>query len=158
MTVALSDVALIRELLRTVPDLGDLPAVDRALTAFYIERKPLSSTINILANALYSVFCATDDPALVEMRVACFDYLNGGGRMSYDPMGMLGGMKPSPMLLITHFFCVAFYGCGRVLLPYPTPSRIMKAWSIFRASFNIVKPLIDSERIFPLHLVPLSTL
>jgi squalene monooxygenase len=158
MTVALSDVALIRELLRTVPNFGDLPAVDLALKTFYKRRKSLSSTINILANALYSVFCATEDPALVDMRAACFVYLSSGGRMSYDPMGMLGGVKPSPALLIFHFFCVAFFGCGRALLPCPTPSRMVKAWAIFRASFNIVKPLIDSEHIFPLYLIPLRAL
>lgn len=156
MTVALSDVAILRDLLRAIPDLSDAGAVSQALTEFYARRQPLSSTINILANALYSVFCATDDPALREMRDACFLYLSGGGRCTHDPISMLGGVKTSPMLLLFHFFGVALFGCGRVLLPYPSPSRVAKAWALFRASFNIVKPLCDAEHIFPLNLVPFS--
>lgn len=158
MTVALSDVLLIRGLLREVKDLSDNAALSSALELFYTRRTPLSTTINILANALYSLFCATDDPALAEMREACFDYLCTGGRMTHDPMGMLGGLKPNPYLLVTHFFAVALYGCGRALLPFPTPSRVSRAWSIFRASFNIVKPLIDAERLPPFCWLPFSSM
>lgn len=158
MTVALSDIYIIRKLLRTIPDLSDAEEVSRKLDVFYQERKPMSTTINILANALYALFCANSDPALKDMREACFEYLGHGGRMSYDPMGMLGGLKPQRYLLLAHFFSVAFYGCGKALLPYPTPGRISKAWSIFRASFNIIKPLIDAEDLWPISWVPVAAL
>lgn len=158
MTVALSDVSLIRALLRQVADLREHRQIVRGLQRFYRERKPLSSTINILANALYAVMCATDDPSLKEMRLACFDYLGAGGRRSTDPMSMLGGIRPSPYLLALHFFAVAVFGCGRVLLPVPTPARVAKAWTLFRAAFNIVKPLIDAEGVTVLSYLPLSHL
>ena len=158
MTVALSDVCIIRDTLREMIDLSDHSELSKRMDKFYKRRKPLSSTINILANALYSVFCATDDPALAEMRQACFEYLSAGGRMSGDPISMLGGLKPYPYLLVLHFFSVALYGCGRVLLPFPTFARLSKSWSLFRAAFNIVKPLIDSEQVKPLSWIPISQL
>lgn len=157
MTVALADILLIRNLLRPVSDLSDTVAVASRLEAFYQQRKPLSSTINILANALYTLFCAKD-PALREMREACFDYITSGGRCTHDPMGMLGGLKPHRFLLVAHFFAVALFGCGRAMMPFPTPSRMQKAWSIFRASFNVIKPLIDAEALSPLNLIPITTL
>lgn len=157
MTVALSDILLIRNLLRSVSDLSDSNAVSDCLGLFYQQRKPLSSTINILANALYTLFCAKD-PGLREMREACYDYITSGGRCTHDPMGMLGGLKPHRFLLVSHFFAVALYGCGRALMPFPTPSRIQRAWSIFRASFNVIKPLIDAERLSPLNWIPVTSL
>lgn len=158
MTVALSDVEIIRHLLRAVPDLSDVKAVSEKLTMFYELRKPMSTTINILANALYTLFCARADPALKEMRSACLDYLSRGGRMTQDPIKMLGGLKPHRFLLVAHFFAVALYGCGKVLLPFPTPARLKQAWMIFRASFNIMKPLADAEHLWPLSWLPIKTL
>lgn len=158
MTVALNDVCILRKLLRDTPDLAAENALCYSLHNFHRDRKPLSTTINILANALYSVFCATDDPALQEMRVACFDYLAAGGRCTHDPMGLIGGIKPYPTLLVAHFFSVALYGCSRALKPFPTFSRVAKAWDIFKASFNIVKPLIDAEELKPLSWLPFNAL
>lgn len=158
MTVALADVAILRELLGGVADLGDAAAVRGVLADFYARRRPLSTTINILANALYAVFCASADPALVDMRAACFDYLAAGGRRAGDPIGMLGGIKPRPMLLLAHFFGVALFGCGRALLPWPSPARVASAWAQFRAAFNIVKPLCDAESMWPLSLIPVSSI
>lgn len=158
MTVALTDVELLRELLADVRDLADTADVADKLGQFYERRKPMSTTINILANALYTLFCANDDPALEDMRSACLDYLSKGGRMSHDPMAMLGGLKPQRHLLLAHFFAVALYGCGKALLPFPTPARISRAWSIFRASFNIMKPLANAENFWPLSWLPLDSL
>lgn len=158
MTVAFSDVVLLRHLLSQVTNLHDWNSISKKLTLFNDLRKPMSSTINILANALYTLFCATNDPALRDMRTACFQYLGCGGRMSTDPMGMLGGLKPQRFLLVAHFFAVALYGCAKAIYPIPTPYRIRHAWRIFRASFNIIKPLIDEEQLFPLSYVPISSL
>ncbi|KAK8665204.1 hypothetical protein V6N13_005377 [Hibiscus sabdariffa] len=52
MTVALSDVVLLRDLLRPLHDLSDASAVCEYLDSFYTLRKPMSSTINTLANVL----------------------------------------------------------------------------------------------------------
>ena len=60
MTVALNDVCTIRELLspEAVPDLGNTTLVLNQLARFHWTRKNASSVINILAQALYSLFAA----------------------------------------------------------------------------------------------------
>jgi squalene monooxygenase len=55
MTVALSDAQLLCDMLRPLPDFSDALATSRTTAAFYTRRKPLSATINTLANALYRV-------------------------------------------------------------------------------------------------------
>jgi len=60
MTVALNDVCVIRELLspERVPSFGDTELVLKQLSIFHWKRKNSSSVINILAQALYSLFAA----------------------------------------------------------------------------------------------------
>ena len=86
--------------------------------------QPVASTINTLAGALYKVFCASPDQARKEMRQACFDYLSLGGVFSEGPVSLLSGLNPRPLSLVAHFFAVAIYGVGRLLLPFPSPKRI----------------------------------
>ncbi|XP_024196180.1 squalene monooxygenase SE2 [Rosa chinensis] len=102
MTVALSDIVLLRDRLRPIRDLHDAPALCNYLESFYTLRKPVSSTINTLAGALYKVFCASPDPARQEMREACFGYLSFGGVCSYGPVSLLSGLNPQPMHLHYH--------------------------------------------------------
>lgn len=85
--------------------------------------QPVASTINTLAGALYKVFSFSPDPARMEMRQACFDYLSLGGVFSNGPIALLSGLNPRPLSLVVHFFAVAIYGVGRLLLPFPTPER-----------------------------------
>ena len=60
MTVAFNDVVLLKELLspELVPDLGDTKLVLKQMERFHWRRKGLTSVINILAQALYSLFAA----------------------------------------------------------------------------------------------------
>ena len=60
MTVALNDVVLLKDLLHpnVVPDFGDTAKVLKQMETFHWERKGLTSVINILAQALYSLFAA----------------------------------------------------------------------------------------------------
>lgn len=92
--------------------------------AFIHPLQPVASTINTLAGALYKVFCASPDPARKEMREACFDYLSLGGVFSSGPVALLSGLNPRPLSLFCHFFAVAIYGVGRLLIPFPSPKRI----------------------------------
>ena len=57
--VALSDTALLREMLLPLPDFSDPIQTANATAAFYVRRKPLSATVNTLANALYAVRTGT---------------------------------------------------------------------------------------------------
>jgi len=92
---------------------------------FYIGGlQPVASTINTLAGALYKVFRASPDLARKEMRQACFDYLSLGGVFSNGPISLLSGLNPRPLSLVLHFFAVAIYGVGRLLLPFPSPKRM----------------------------------
>lgn len=82
--------------------------------------QPVASTINTLAGALYKVFLASSDEARTEMREACFDYLSLGGICSSGPVALLSGLYPRPLSLVLHFFAVAIYAVGRLLLPFPS--------------------------------------
>ncbi|KAI6093581.1 SE-domain-containing protein [Hypoxylon rubiginosum] len=107
MTVALNDVVVLRDLLAPslIPDLGDAAAVGRAMHTFHWRRKRLTAIINVLAMALYALFAARS-AELAKLQRGCFAYFKNG--MSRDPMGLLGGIIPDPMVLAYHFFSVAF--------------------------------------------------
>ncbi|KAI0175905.1 SE-domain-containing protein [Hypoxylon sp. FL1284] len=107
MTVALNDVVLLRDLLSpaSIPDLGDAAAVGRAMRAFHWRRKRLTAIINVLAMALYSLFAARSSE-LAKLQRGCFAYFRRG--VTRDPMGLLGGLIPDPLVLAYHFFSVAF--------------------------------------------------
>ncbi len=85
MTVALSDTALLSSMLQPLPNFTSSVETCDATSSFYVKRKPLSATVNTLANALYRVFCSTGSTAQEDMRQACFDYLRLGGVYSQGP-------------------------------------------------------------------------
>ena len=65
MTVAFSDVVLLRDLIGTIPDLSDSARIQKALNTWFWNRKPLASTVNILSFALYDLFGADGTPLFV---------------------------------------------------------------------------------------------
>ena len=147
MTVALSDTALLCDMLRPLPDFTD-PLVTSDTTAqFYTLRKPLSATINTLANALYKVFCSTGSTAHEEMQAACFDYLALGGMCSAGPVSLLSGLNPRPSVLVAHFFMVALYGVGRLLLPRPSVRGVWVAVLLLYSACCIIFPIIAAEGV-----------
>jgi squalene monooxygenase len=107
MTVAFNDVVLLSEVLNParVPNLGDSAAVRRAMRDFHRRRKALASIINVLAQALYSLFAA-DDRQLRALQRGCFRYFQNG--FSDEPLGLMGGLMQRPSVLAYHFFTVAF--------------------------------------------------
>ncbi|KAI3815315.1 hypothetical protein L1987_14978 [Smallanthus sonchifolius] len=147
MTVALSDIVLLRDLLRPLRNLNDSTTLCNYLECFYTLRKPVSSTINTLAGALYKVFCASPDPARKEMRNACFDYLSLGGMCSEGPISLLSGLNPRPLVLFLHFFAVAIYGVGRLLIPFPSPKRLWLGARLISGASGIIFPIIKSEGV-----------
>lgn len=147
MTVALSDIVVLRNLLRPLRNLHDASALCKYLESFYTLRKPVASTINTLAGALYKVFCASPDPARKEMRQACFDYLSLGGIFSNGPISLLSGLNPRPLSLVLHFFAVAIYGVGRLLIPFPSPKRVWIGARLISGASGIIFPIIKAEGI-----------
>ncbi|SNX82039.1 related to squalene monooxygenase [Melanopsichium pennsylvanicum] len=89
-------------------DLSNWPNLSPALKSWHWNRKALASVINILAQALYSLFGA-DDENLEVLREGCFKYFEMGGECVNGPVSLLSGLAPQPMLLVGHFFAVALY-------------------------------------------------
>ena len=102
-------------------------------------------TINTLANALYKVFCSSKDSSMEEMRRACFEYLRLGGSMSAGPIALLGGLETNPLTLVAHFFSVALFGVGRLMVPLPTPARIWKGVNLLKGAVTIIVPIVSGE-------------
>lgn len=147
MTVAFSDVNLVCDMLRPLPSFANFVATNSATADFYVARKPLSATINTLANALYRVFSKGQTQAQEAMRQACFDYLALGGIYSSGPVSLLSGLNPRPSVLIMHFFMVALYGVGRLLLPRPKVRNVWLAVLLLYSASCIILPIIWKEGI-----------
>lgn len=147
MTVAFSDIVVLRNLLSPLRNLNDASSLCKYLESFYTLRKPVASTINTLAGALYKVFCASPDPARKEMRQACFDYLSLGGVFSTGPVSLLSGLNPRPLHLVLHFFAVAVFGVGRLLLPFPSPQRMWIGARLIAGASGIIFPIIKAEGV-----------
>ncbi|KAI3451891.1 hypothetical protein Pfo_008556 [Paulownia fortunei] len=145
MTVALSDIVVLQNLLKPLRNLKDADSLCKYLESFYTLRKPVASTINTLAGALHKVFCASSDQARKEMRQACFDYLSLGGVCSRGPIALLSGLNPSPLSLVLHFFAVAVYGVGRLLVPFPSPKRLWIGARLISGAAGIIFPIIKAE-------------
>ncbi|KAI9803453.1 MAG: Squalene epoxidase [Phylliscum demangeonii] len=110
MTVALHDALLLADLLcpGRVPRLDDTARVRRQLRRFHWRRKRLASVINVLAQALYTLFAA-NDPSLLALQHGCFRYFQRGGNCVDGPVGLLAGIVQQPATLVYHFFAVALY-------------------------------------------------
>ena len=145
MTVAFSDVVTMKSMLSPLPSFADHAAVGERVDAFYAHRTKPALTINTLANALYKVFCASGDSSMEEMRRACFEYLRLGGSMSAGPIALLGGLETNPMTLVSHFFSVALFGVGRLMVPLPTPARMWKGLSLLKGAVKIIVPIVTGE-------------
>ncbi|KAK9812223.1 hypothetical protein WJX73_005146 [Symbiochloris irregularis] len=145
MTVALSDAVLLCNMLRPLPDFSDPLATSSATAAFYTSRKPLSATINTLANALYQVFCYKGSAAHTAMQSACFDYLHKGGWYAAGPMSLLSGLNPRPSVLVMHFFAVAVFGVSRLMLPRPSFRGLYMGILLLWCAACIIFPIIQAE-------------
>ncbi|XP_054897755.1 squalene monooxygenase [Poeciliopsis prolifica] len=148
MSVALNDVCIWRGLLRNIPDLYDDAALLQAKKKFHWERKSSHSfVVNVLAQALYELFAATDN-SLHELRKACFRYFKLGGSCITGPIGLLSVLSPKPMTLIGHFFAVALYA---IYFNFKSeswstkPRALFKSAAILYRACTVMFPLIYSE-------------
>ena len=164
MTVALNDVVLLSALLNPddVPSLAEPTPVLRALKTFHWQRKHLSAVINILAQALYSLFAAGDQELKI-LQMGCFRYFQKGGERIRGPTGLLGGLTPRPLVLFYHFFSVALLAIWLYIFegmpkrtsngkPQPqqvnllgAPFRALKAPTVFFKACIVIFPYIFSE-------------
>lgn len=154
MTVAFNDVVLLANLLapERIPDLSDTKAIQAAMKEFHWQRKNLSSIINILAMALYSLFAA-NDRHLNALRKGCFSYFQRGGNCIDGPSGLLAGIIRQPLVLFYHFFAVAFLSIwivmqdtmGGFLGLWKFPLAIEESVLVFWKACVVIFPFIFSE-------------
>ena len=145
MTVALNDISTFKSMLSPLPNFSDSKATAAKLDEFYRHRTRPALTINTLANALYAVFCSDGDSSMDEMRQACFEYLRLGGTYARGPIALLSGLDPNPLNLVIHFFSVALFGIGRLMVPLPTPERLLKSGNILTGACKIIFPIVKGE-------------
>ncbi|XP_072908924.1 squalene monooxygenase isoform X2 [Hemitrygon akajei] len=148
MSVVLNDVRIWNCLLQSIPDLHDNDAMLQAKKKFHWARKKSHSfVVNVLAQALYELFAATDD-SLHQLRKACFHYFKLGGQCVAGPVGLLSVLSPEPMTLIGHFFAVAFYAIYFSFKEEPwylKPRALLKGALIVYRACLVIFPLIYSE-------------
>lgn len=148
MSVVLNDVKIWRSLLQDIPDLYEDSDILKAKKTFYWSRKKSHSfVVNILAQALYELFAATDD-SLHQLKRACFHYFRLGGECVSGPVGLLSVLSPKPMVLIGHFFAVALYAvyfCFKSESWISMPRAFFSSGAILYRSCSIIFPLIYSE-------------
>lgn len=154
MTVAFNDVVHLSELLSPdrIPSLADTAAVQKAFKEFHWKRKGSSTTINILAMALYSLFAA-NDRQLEALKSGTFAYLSRGGNCRDGPCSLLGGIIKQPMVLIYHFFAVAMLSLWMVM--QQTMGGLMGFWKfplaveesalVFWRACVVIVPFMFSE-------------
>ncbi|KAI9617263.1 hypothetical protein H4Q26_013132 [Puccinia striiformis f. sp. tritici PST-130] len=79
MTVALLDVEILSDLLAELNDFENWSDIEERLEIWHHQRKKSSTCINVLAQALYSLFGAEDENLEV-LKEGCFKYFELGGR------------------------------------------------------------------------------
>ncbi|XP_055284457.1 squalene monooxygenase-like [Moschus berezovskii] len=154
MSVVFNDIKLWRKLLKGIPDLYDDAALFQAKKSFYWTRKRSHSfVVNVLAQALYELFSATDD-SLHQLRKACFFYFKLGGKCVAGPVGLLSILSPNPLVLIGHFFGVALYATYYCFKSEPwitKPRAIFRSGAVLYRACSVIFPLIYSEMKYLVH-------
>ncbi|KAF9992169.1 Squalene epoxidase, partial [Entomortierella chlamydospora] len=146
MTVALNDVVYLRDYLK-----GDVTKdqeeVMVQMELFFWKRKELSGVVNVLAQALYSLFSGADEN-LVVLRDGCFSYFQMGGDCVAGPVGLLSGMTRRRMVLVYHFYAVALHSIWLMfhkvsLSQYP--ATFFQAISVMWTACVVLLPVMWSE-------------
>ncbi|KAJ7338123.1 hypothetical protein JRQ81_010714 [Phrynocephalus forsythii] len=148
MSVILNDIRIWRRLLQAIPDLYEDSALLQAKKTFYWTRKSSHSfVVNVLAQALYELFAATDS-SLHQLRRACFLYFKLGGECVNGPVGLLSVLSPKPLVLIGHFFAVALYAvyfCFKSESWITKPRAVFSSLAVLYRACAVLFPLVYSE-------------
>ncbi|CAN7101374.1 unnamed protein product [Brassica rapa subsp. narinosa] len=145
MMVALSDVLILRNLLRPVPSFSNTKKFVELVKSFYIIRKPMSATVNTLAHVFSEVLVATTDEAREGMRESCFIYLSSGDFRTSEMMAILGGMNPRPLSLVFHLVCITLTAMGHLLSPFPSPRRFWHSLRVFALALKMLGAHLGDE-------------
>ncbi|KAL3564869.1 hypothetical protein D5086_032915 [Populus alba] len=146
MTVGLSDVVLLRDLLRPLIDLSDGAAICKYLESFYILPHGICNK-HIGKHPTHSILFIGSGSIKEGMKEAFFNYLSLGGVFSEGLMALLSGLSPAPLSLVFHCFAMLAYAVGRSLLPFPTPKRMCIAARLILVGSGIIFPILKAEGI-----------
>ncbi|KAF9195087.1 Squalene epoxidase [Haplosporangium sp. Z 11] len=146
MTVALNDVVYLRDMLK-----GDVTKDQEEtmvqMELFFWKRKELSGVINVLAQALYSLFAGGDENLIV-LRDGCFSYFKMGGECVAGPVGLLSGITRRRMVLVYHFYAVALHSIWLMFHKAAwaeVPATFFKAFSVMWTACVVLLPVMWSE-------------
>ncbi|KAJ9074749.1 Squalene epoxidase [Entomophthora muscae] len=153
MTVALSDVVRLRQLLSPLSsqELCNQDILSAKVQEFHYLRSSSSTVINILACALYRLFQSENDPSLLQLQEGCFEYFKLGGICIDGPVGFLSGIDGNLFRLIYHFFRVCLYA---QFLQIQAAPLLLKPWALLSSMLLILKgaqiilPLVYAEFYF----------
>ncbi|KAF9161424.1 Squalene epoxidase [Actinomortierella ambigua] len=148
MTVALNDIVYLKKHFFT-PDnpLNDHEEIMVQMELFFWKRKELTSVINVLAQALYSLFAGSNGNLLV-LRDGCFSYFQMGGTCITGPVGLLSGITRSRWTLVYHFYCVALHSIWLMFHRATwaeVPLLFFKAFSVMWTACVVLLPVFWSE-------------
>ena len=85
MTVAFSDIVILRDLLSEVNDWSDWSAVRRMLHTWHWQRKSIAATVNVLSVALYDLFGAEGKSPFFSFVIPLINTLQVMSWKSYAP-------------------------------------------------------------------------
>lgn len=141
MTVLFNDLEKLIPLLDLVDDFANEKNIKAVHQIFFERRRPLASTINILAQALYRVFGqGSDDPYVSEkLREACLGYFELGGECVNGPVCLLSGVISSPWVLLYHYARVGLYGAWKMKFQPIVAVRVLTS------AIKIFTPLLYRE-------------
>jgi len=145
MSVALSDVALLTQLLKEV-DFHSLAQLDHAVkTRFFEERIPRVAATNMLAEAIYRVFAGRG--CMKAMQQAIFSYFKLDPKITATPVALLACLETNPWRLMFHFFVVALYGSCQIVLQ--SPLAFLTAIEVIYTAAVFFLPMLWREHVLP---------
>ncbi|KFK27699.1 hypothetical protein AALP_AA8G417000 [Arabis alpina] len=148
MMVLLSDILILRSLLKPLSNLSDANKVSEILEYFYNILKPMSATVNTLGSAFSQMLVASTDEAKEALRQGFFDYLCGSGLRKSEVMALLGGMNPQPLSLIRQLFAMTLSSVGQLLSPFPFPLRIWHSVKLLGLALKMLGPHLKAEGVW----------
>ena len=134
MTACFIDIICLNKALNNI-DLKNEIKLENAVKEYYTNRGKGVETINILANALYKVFLDK------ELKEACFEYLQKGGKQAEGPLAILAGINKSKKFLLKHFYRVAMQH------PIHFITKPKKKLRIYKNAKGIILSILKDENV-----------
>ena len=147
MTVALNDISTFKSMLSPLPKFSDPVETGAKLDEFYRHRTRPALTINTLANAAVRRL-------LLEQRLehgrnapGVFRVPQARWKLRARSDCALGRSRSESTQSGESLFSVALFGIGRLMVPLPTPERLLQSGNILAGACKIIFPIVKGERV-----------